>query len=145
MLPIRCHHLKTYESFGFGAAINCMLPLVNVADEPYDDRSAYDVTTSGVSSESPGAGAFTPYTGRRFAATAPIPPFAELFVSPTCLEPGRGRHLATIAELWTIAASHLALNFQSPQLTTLSFGSLLSRPTMASHTLRPERPTRQYL
>jgi hypothetical protein len=75
----------TSKSFGFGAAINCMLPLINVADvATYDDRSAYEMTTSGVTSESPGAGAFTPYTGRRFAATASIPAFAELYVSNAC-------------------------------------------------------------
>lgn len=74
--------LKMYDgikSFGFGAAVNCMIPLINVADEHIEP--AYDVTTSGVSSESPGAGGFTPYTGRRFAATRAIPPFQELFVS----------------------------------------------------------------
>jgi len=70
-------------SSGFGAAINCMLPLVNVADE--DDWKAgsggYRLTTSGISSKSPGAGAFTPMTGRRFSAIQPIRPFSELYAS----------------------------------------------------------------
>ena len=55
-------------SSGFGAAINCMLPLVNVADERWDGTEAYRLTTSGVSSNSPGMGASTIMTGRRFAA-----------------------------------------------------------------------------
>jgi hypothetical protein len=46
---------------GFGAAVNCIMPLVNVKD----DYEARMVGTSGVSSSaSPGAGAFTPYYGR---------------------------------------------------------------------------------
>jgi len=68
-------------SSGFGAAINCMLPLVNVQDEQWDDLSAYKLTTSGVPSDSPGAGAFTPMTGRRFEATQTIKPFSELYAS----------------------------------------------------------------
>jgi hypothetical protein len=68
-------------SSGFGAAINCMLPLVNVADEEVDDGSdqGYQLTTSGLSSSSPGAGAITPMTGRIFVATSDIEPFAELY------------------------------------------------------------------
>mmetsp|Transcript_22130 Transcript_22130/g.49468 ORF Transcript_22130/g.49468 Transcript_22130/m.49468 type:complete len:649 (+) Transcript_22130:98-2044(+) len=68
-------------SSGFGAAINCMMPLVNVADEEWDLDSAYRLTRSGVSSDSPGAGAFTPMTGRRFSATQTIQPFSELYAS----------------------------------------------------------------
>eukprot|EP00537_Pseudo-nitzschia_pungens_P017557 CAMPEP_0172410782 /NCGR_PEP_ID=MMETSP1061-20121228/77059_1 /TAXON_ID=37318 /ORGANISM="Pseudo-nitzschia pungens, Strain cf. pungens" /LENGTH=664 /DNA_ID=CAMNT_0013146977 /DNA_START=73 /DNA_END=2067 /DNA_ORIENTATION=+ len=68
-------------SSGFGAAINCMMPLVNVADEAWDEYSAYKLTTSGVASDSPGAGAFTPMTGRRFEATKAIEPFSELYAS----------------------------------------------------------------
>lgn len=66
-------------STGFGAAINCMLPLINVADE--DEPYSYQMTLSGVSSDSPGAGAFTPYYGRRFMATRDIQPYSELFAS----------------------------------------------------------------
>jgi len=70
-------------SSGFGAAINCMMPLVNVGDE--DDwkggSGGYRLTTSGISSKSPGAGAFTPMTGRRFSATEHIQPFSELYAS----------------------------------------------------------------
>ena len=70
-------------SSGFGAAINCMMPLVNVQDEDTWTlgSAAYRVTTSGVSSKSPGAGAFTPMTGRRFVANADIEPFSELYAS----------------------------------------------------------------
>lgn len=68
-------------SSGFGAAINCMMPLVNVADEQWDGDQAYKLTTSGVSSESPAAGSFTPMMGRRFAATQNIKPFSELYAS----------------------------------------------------------------
>jgi SET domain len=67
-------------SSGFGAAINCMLPLVNVADEEFKGYGeGYQLTTSGVSSQSPGAGAFTPMTGRIFVATTDIEPFSELY------------------------------------------------------------------
>jgi len=68
-------------SSGFGAAINCMLPLVNVADERWDGTEAYRLTTSGVSSNSPGMGASTIMTGRRFAAGKSIEPFSELYAS----------------------------------------------------------------
>ncbi|KAL3910821.1 MAG: hypothetical protein SGARI_001939 [Bacillariaceae sp.] len=68
---------------GFGAAINCMIPLVNVADEPGAEESgdsSYKLSLSGVSSTaSPGAGAFPPMTGRVFVATQGIEPFAELY------------------------------------------------------------------
>lgn len=68
------------HSFGFGAAINCMLPLINVNDVPDDNVHAdYGLTRSRVSSLSPGAGAFTPYNGRRFLATTKIEPFSELY------------------------------------------------------------------
>jgi hypothetical protein len=67
---------------GFGAAINSMIPLVNVHDEePKDKYSSikYKLTTSGVTSQSPGAGAFTFMTGRQFVASKDIEPFAELY------------------------------------------------------------------
>lgn len=66
-------------SSGFGAAINCMIPLINVEDENRDDWSSYEMTLSGVSSQSPGAGAFTPYFGRRFMAIRDIAPYSELY------------------------------------------------------------------
>ena len=68
-------------SSGFGAAINCMMPLVNVGDEKWDDDHPYKLTNSGLPQGSPGAGAFTPMTGRRFAATKNIEPFSELYAS----------------------------------------------------------------
>jgi hypothetical protein len=58
-----------------------MIPLVNVADHSEAVEATVEPTRSGVSSESPGAGAFTVYTGRRFEARKPIPAFAELYVS----------------------------------------------------------------
>ena len=62
-------------SGGMGAAVNCMLPLVNAADYHYD----YTMGMSGVSPQSPGVGAFTPYYGRRFHATKDISAGAELY------------------------------------------------------------------
>jgi hypothetical protein len=63
---------------GMGAAVNCMMNLVNVDDE---DES-YAVSTSTVDSgESPGAGAFTPYHGRKFAAKKRIEAGSELYAS----------------------------------------------------------------
>lgn len=55
-------------SFGIGAAPNCWLPLVNVADTTtvYDDAGLHR-------SKDPGAGAITPYTNRRGLAVAEIP------------------------------------------------------------------------
>ena len=64
-------------SSGMGAAVNCMLPLVNVVD----NEDEFSVSSSGVSSQSPGAGAFTPYHSRRFEATEDILPGSELFAS----------------------------------------------------------------
>lgn len=61
-------------SFGMGAAVNCMLPLVNVEDETEDSTNS-----AGVTSQSPGAGAFTPYHNRTFHATKDIPKGAELY------------------------------------------------------------------
>ena len=61
---------------GFGAAVNCILPLVNIQDD-YESRK-YGM--SGVnSSTSPGAGAFTPYYGRRWKAKRYIPAGMELY------------------------------------------------------------------
>lgn len=55
-------------SFGIGAAPNCWLPLVNVADTTtdYDDTGLHR-------SRDPGAGAITPYHNRRGYATTEIP------------------------------------------------------------------------
>lgn len=64
-------------SGGFGAAVNCRLNLVNVEDT----EDTFGLSMSGVSSESPGAGAFTPYGGRQFQATKRIPPGMELYAS----------------------------------------------------------------
>ena len=66
---------------GFGAAINCMMPLVNVVDEDWDGDHAFKLTRSGVLSDSPGTGAITPMTGRRFWAQNAIQPFTELYAS----------------------------------------------------------------
>jgi hypothetical protein len=59
-------------SFGMGAAVNCMLPLVNAADSDnsISDSSGFD--NAGVSSQSPGIGAFTPYHDRTFVATRDV-------------------------------------------------------------------------
>lgn len=64
-------------SGGMGAAVNCRLNLVNTED--IDD--ALTMGMSGVSSQSPGAGAFTPYYGRSFHATKIIPAGMELYAS----------------------------------------------------------------
>ena len=69
-------------SSGFGAAINCMMPLVNVADEDqWSAETAYALTRSGLSSKSPSTGANTPMVGRRFIAIDNIKPFSELYAS----------------------------------------------------------------
>ena len=69
-------------SSGFGAAINCMMPLVNVADEDqWSTGTAYALTRSGLSSKSPSTGANTPMVGRRFIAIDNIKPFSELYAS----------------------------------------------------------------
>ena len=72
---------SSITSPGFGAALNCMLPLVNVADEAVDSYGdlSYQLTTSGVTSNSPGAGAFTFMTGRAFMASKDIEPYSELY------------------------------------------------------------------
>jgi hypothetical protein len=64
-------------SGGMGAAVNCRLTLVNAEDED----ASYTVGMSGVSSQSPGAGAFTPYYGRKFIATTRIVPGMEIYVN----------------------------------------------------------------
>lgn len=64
-------------SGGFGAAVNCRMNLVNVADT----ATGTMLGMSGVSSESPGAGAFTPYYGRQFQALKRIPPGMEMYAS----------------------------------------------------------------
>ncbi len=64
-------------SGGMGAAVNCKINLVNVEDS----EQISIMGMSGVSSESPGAGAFTPYYGRKFLAKNYIPPGMELYAS----------------------------------------------------------------
>jgi hypothetical protein len=64
-------------SGGMGAAVNCNIPLVNVDDA----EGKFTISNSGVSSQSPGAGSFTPYHSRMFEATKYIPPGMELFAS----------------------------------------------------------------
>lgn len=72
-------------SFGMGAAVNCMLPLVNARDAGTHDELYYTdnlgLNNAGVSSQSPGVGAFTPYHDRAFEATRDIPAGQELFVN----------------------------------------------------------------
>jgi hypothetical protein len=72
-------------SFGMGAAVNCMLPLVNAGDAGTHDEFYYTdnlgLSNADVSSQSPGAGAFTPYHDRSFEATRDIPAGQELFVN----------------------------------------------------------------
>ncbi|KAL3904333.1 MAG: hypothetical protein SGILL_010111 [Bacillariaceae sp.] len=61
---------------GFGAAVNCILPMVNVKDD-FEGRA---VSMSGVNaSTSPGAGAFTIYHNRRWKAKRHIPAGMELY------------------------------------------------------------------
>jgi hypothetical protein len=55
--------------FGIGAAVNYIVPLVNIGDT---QRTRELIDRAGVTSRSPGDGAFTPYHGRRFRATRPI-------------------------------------------------------------------------
>ena len=62
---------------GMGAAVNCRLNMVNLEDTPLLSVMG----RSGVPSESPGAGAFTPYYGRQFRAIHSIPPGMELYVN----------------------------------------------------------------
>eukprot|EP00980_Cylindrotheca_fusiformis_P010646 scaffold2366_cov115-Cylindrotheca_fusiformis.AAC.20 len=74
-----------FASFGMGAAINCMLPLVNVEDYGTHDELYFTdnigLDNAGVSSQSPGVGAFTPFHNRTFEAMRDIPAGQELFVS----------------------------------------------------------------
>jgi hypothetical protein len=72
------HDVKDVKacSPGFGAAVNCILPMVNVKD----DFSGRTVSMSGVNaSSSPGAGAFTIYHNRRWKAKREIPAGMELY------------------------------------------------------------------
>lgn len=64
-------------SEGIGAAINCFMPLVNIKEH----YSSMTMSMSGVSTESPGAGAFTVYHNRRFYSKKDIKPGFELYVS----------------------------------------------------------------
>jgi SET domain len=61
---------------GAGAVANSKWNMVNLEDVENTPR----IGMSGVSSESPGAGAFTPYYGRQFRASSTIVPGMELFV-----------------------------------------------------------------
>jgi hypothetical protein len=62
-------------STGIGAAINCMLPLVNVVDSDAEcDNAGLHRSTD------PGSGAFTPYHGRKSLATKDILQGEELFI-----------------------------------------------------------------
>ena len=63
-------------SFGFGAAVNCFLDLVNV-DENYPDLNSTGLHRS----KDPGAGAFSYYHNRETKATKPIDTGNELFTS----------------------------------------------------------------
>ncbi len=71
--------VASLASPGFGAALNCMLPLINVEDAW--ENWEFKMTRSGVTSDSPGAGAFTPITGRNFLAKKAIEPFSELYAN----------------------------------------------------------------
>ena len=61
---------------GMGSMPNCKLNLVNL---DYAEDTPM-IGMSGVSSESPGAGAFTPHYGRKFRASTKITPGMELFL-----------------------------------------------------------------
>ena len=64
---------------GMGAAVNCMLPMVNVED---DEDDSFHTSLSGVyRGTSPGAGSFSPYHNRRYLATRKIEPGAELYLN----------------------------------------------------------------
>ena len=63
-------------SFGFGAAVNCFLDLVNV-DETYPDVSSAGLHRS----NDPGAGAFSVFHNRQTLATTKITAGDELFAS----------------------------------------------------------------
>lgn len=76
-------------SGGFGAAINCDMPLVNVHEMEAKDFEGgeghpwftYRMDASGVSSTSPGAGASSIFHGRSFYAKKDIEPYSELYAS----------------------------------------------------------------
>lgn len=64
------------NSPGIGAAINCLLPLVNV------DDMGLEMSNAGLHrSKDPGSGAITPYHNRRTTAYTDIPAGMELFIS----------------------------------------------------------------
>lgn len=66
---------------GMGAAVNCMLPLVNAVDAEGEDDYVSDnlgIDNGAVTSDSPGVGAFTPYHDRTFEAKKDIPGTSEL-------------------------------------------------------------------
>jgi hypothetical protein len=62
-------------SIGMGAAPNCLLPLINLYDDPIQ------LDNAGLDSTSPGVGSFTPYHGRVYRASQDIQPGMELFVN----------------------------------------------------------------
>lgn len=65
---------------GMGAALNCMLPIVNI--EESDDGDSFHTSLAGVyRGTSPGAGSFSPYHDRRYVATRKIEPGAELYIN----------------------------------------------------------------
>jgi len=66
----------SFCSPGIGSVANSKLNMVNV--EYVEDTPR--ISMSGVSSESPGAGAFTPYVRRQFHASTHMAPGMELFV-----------------------------------------------------------------
>ena len=65
----------TLCSSGIGSVTNSKLGMANIFD-----TEATRMGMSGVSSESPGAGAFTPYYGRQFEASQYMAPGKEVFV-----------------------------------------------------------------
>ena len=66
---------------GFGAAINCWIPLVNVEEPDTNHDLITKLSNAKLTSSSPGVGAFTPYYNRRFQAITDIPSGMELFTS----------------------------------------------------------------
>lgn len=72
------HESISIVSFGTGSAVNCMMSLVNLKDHIKDDEGPRN---AGVSSQSPAAGAFTPYHDRSFEAKIDIPQGSELFAN----------------------------------------------------------------
>ena len=78
--PLHMEHESMFDvhaaSFGFGAAVNCILDLVNV-----DETSVQNDNAGLHRGKDPGVGAFTSYHNRQAMATQPIEPGHELFAS----------------------------------------------------------------